>query len=92
MKKRRLVALATAAVMALSMAACGGGSSTTDTTAAGGDAATETTGAGLTPDASSEGQELAGSIKIGDVAAETGDGGTLVVSSVTAQRTKDPGA
>ena len=90
MKKRRLVALATAAVMALSMAACGGGSSTTDTTAAGGDAATETTGAGLTPDASSEGQELAGSIKIGDLEAEPVDGGTLVVSMPSAPRTMDP--
>lgn len=90
MKKRRLVALATAAIMALSMAACGGGSSTTETTAAGGDAATETTGAGLTPDASSEGQELAGSIKIGDLEAEPVDGGTLVVSMPSAPRTMDP--
>ena len=90
MKKRRLVALATAAVMTLSLAACGGGgSSATDTTAAG-TSAEETSGAAMTPDANAEGQELTGSIRIGDTEAEPVDGGTLVVSMPSAPRTMDP--
>ena len=39
MKKRRLVALGMCAAMAMSLAACGGSSSETETTAAGGEAA-----------------------------------------------------
>lgn len=89
MKKRRLVALATAAVMALSLAACGGGSSsTTDTTAAG--SAEETTGSSVTPDAHEAGQQLAQTVRIGDQDAEPVDGGTLVVSMPSAPRTMDP--
>ena len=89
MKKRRLVALATAAVMALSLAACGGGSSsTTDTTAAG--SAEETTGSSVTPDAHEAGQQLAHTVRIGDQDAEPVDGGTLVVSMPSAPRTMDP--
>ncbi len=89
MKKRRLVALATAAVMALSLAACGGGSSsTTDTTAAG--STEETTGSSVTPDAHEAGQQLAGTVRIGDQDAEPVDGGTLVVSMPSAPRTMDP--
>ena len=90
MKKRRLVALATAAVMALSLAACGGGSSSTTDTTAAGSAGEETTGAALTPDASSSGQQLASTIRIGDQNAEPVDGGTLVVSMPSAPRTMDP--
>ncbi len=89
MKKRRLVALATAAVMALSLAACGGGSSsTTDTTAAG--STEETTGSSVTPNAHEAGQQLAGTVRIGDQDAEPVDGGTLVVSMPSAPRTMDP--
>ena len=44
----------------------------------------------MTPDANAEGQELTGSIRIGDTEAEPVDGGTLVVSMPSAPRTMDP--
>ena len=97
MKRRPIMALAMAAVMAASvMTGCGGsGGGTAATTTASGDttaAAGETTAEGskMTPDANAAGQTLDAAISIGQTDAEATPGGTLVVSMPSAPLTLDP--
>lgn len=97
MKRRPIMALAMAAVMAASvMTGCGGsGGGTAATTTASGDttaAAGETTAEGskMTPDANAAGQTLDAAISIGQTDAEATRGGTLVVSMPSAPLTLDP--
>ena len=87
-----MMALAMAAVMAVSALAGCGGSGGDSTTAAGNSAGGETTAAGanVNPDANASGQQLDAAISIGQTDSEVVEGGTLVVSMPSGPLTLDP--
>lgn len=92
MRRKRMMALAMAAVMAVSALAGCGGSGGDSTTAAGNSAGGETTAAGanVNPDANASGQQLDAAISIGQTDSEVVEGGTLVVSMPSGPLTLDP--
>ena len=91
MKKRRLIALAAAAVMAASSLSGCGGSQTTSQTTAGSTAETAAASSNaVSPDAKSTDQTLASGIAVGSSDGEAVKGGTLVVSMPSSPLTLDP--